>query len=149
MSFEAVFGLPASGPFIHRGAMIAARHIWLVLVTVPDRKTARHLAQSILRARLAACVNLVPGLESHYWWQNKLEHSAEILLLIKSTRQHLVRLEELVLKQHPYDTPEVIAWPLGSGNARYLAWLETSVKPRTSRTGRIKKEPGPCATSVA
>jgi len=108
--------------------MMAARHIWLVLVTTPNRKSARALARSILRAKLAACVNLVAGLESHYWWRTKLERSSEILLLIKTTRRQLTRLEELVVKEHPYDTPEVIGWPLGAGNRRYVAWLEASVR---------------------
>ena len=101
----------------------STRHA-LVLVTVPDRKTARALARTLLDARLAACVSLVPGLESHYWWQGKIESGREILLLIKSLKTRLPALEKTVLANHPYDTPEFIVLPLSGGNAKYLAWLE-------------------------
>jgi periplasmic divalent cation tolerance protein len=99
----------------------------LVLITAPDLKTARHLARATLQNRLAACANLIPKIESHYWWQGKIEKSAEILLLLKTTRAKLPPLEKLILAEHPYDTPEFIVLPLHSGNQRYLAWLTHSV----------------------
>jgi periplasmic divalent cation tolerance protein len=99
----------------------------LVLVTAPDLKTARALAKAALTARLVACANLVPKVESHYWWQGKLEASAEVLIVFKTTRARLAALEQLVVAQHPYDTPEFIALPLAEGNAKYLAWLAGSV----------------------
>jgi len=98
-----------------------------VLVTAPDLKTARALAKAALTARLVACANLVPKVESHYWWQGKLEASAEVLIVFKTTRARLAALEQLVVAQHPYDTPEFIALPLAEGNAKYLAWLAGSV----------------------
>lgn len=99
----------------------ATRHM-LVLVTAPDLKTARRLARAALKARLAACVNLVPKLESHYWWEGKIQRDSEILLLIKTRGSHLAALEKLVLAGHPYDTPEFVALRLHSGNKRYLDW---------------------------
>jgi len=99
----------------------------LVLVTAPDLKTARALAKAALTAKLVACANLVPKVESHYWWQGKLEASAEVLIVFKTTRARLAALEQLVVAQHPYDTPEFIALPLAEGNAKYLAWLAGSV----------------------
>jgi periplasmic divalent cation tolerance protein len=117
--------------------MKSARAFCLVLVTVPSRETARQLARKTLRARLAACVNLVPAVESHYWWQGRLEHAREILLLIKTTRANLAQLERLILDQHPYHTPEFLALPLESGSARYLEWLTASVA--RSRTNRATK----------
>lgn len=99
----------------------------LVLVTAPDLKTARALAKAALTARLVACANLVPKVESHYWWQGKLEASAEVLIVLKTTRARLAALEKLVVAEHPYDTPEFIALPLAEGNAKYLAWLAGSV----------------------
>jgi len=99
----------------------------LVLVTAPDLKTARALARAALTAKLVACANLVPKVESHYWWQGKLEASAEVLIVFKTTRARLAALEQLVVAQHPYDTPEFIALPLAEGNAKYLAWLAGSV----------------------
>jgi periplasmic divalent cation tolerance protein len=98
------------------------------LVTAPDRKTARKLARVALRTRAAACANLVPGLESHYWWKGKIESSAEVLIIFKTTRKLLGKLEKVVLKNHPYDTPEFIVLPLRAGNERYLAWLTASTR---------------------
>ena len=100
----------------------------LVLVTAPDLKTARALARAALSARLVACANLVPRLESHYWWQGKLESGTEVLLLLKTERGKLAALEKLVVDRHPYDTPEFLALPLVAGNRRYLAWLAQSVR---------------------
>jgi len=92
------------------------------MVTAPDAKTARALARAVLEARLVACVNLIPGLESHYWWQGKLEAGKEVLMLLKTTRPRLAALEKLVLSKHPYDTAEFIVLPVISGAKRYLAW---------------------------
>jgi periplasmic divalent cation tolerance protein len=99
-----------------------------VLVTVPDLKTARKLAQACLQSRAAACVNILPHIESHYWWQGKIEQGKELLLLIKTTRKRLRDLETCVLANHPYDTPEFIVLPIEAGNKRYLAWISESVK---------------------
>lgn len=106
--------------------MKSAVHFAIVLVTTPDLKTARALAKAALRARLIACANLIPKVESHYWWQGKLEASAEILLILKSQKSKLVALEKLILAQHPYDTPEFLVLPLSAGSQRYLAWLAAS-----------------------
>jgi periplasmic divalent cation tolerance protein len=101
----------------------------LVLVTVPDLKTARKLAQAALKARLVACANIVPQLESHYWWQEKIERGNELLIIFKTTSARLDALEKLIISQHPYDTPEFLVLKLSGGNARYLAWLENAVRP--------------------
>jgi periplasmic divalent cation tolerance protein len=104
----------------------SAKHV-VVLVTAPDLKTARKLAKAALNARLVACANLIPKIESHYWWRNKLEAGAEVLLLLKTTRAQLAALEGLILASHPYDTPEFIVLTLSGGNQRYLDWLAESV----------------------
>ena len=106
--------------------MTSAAAFALVLVTAPDLKTARLLARCALRARLAACANLVPRIESHYWWQGKIESGFEVLLILKTHRRSLAALEKLLLQEHPYDTPEFLVVPLRAGNARYLDWLATS-----------------------
>ena len=100
----------------------------VVLVTAPDLKTARQLATGALRARLAACANLLPKIESHYWWQGKLEAGTEVLLLFKTTRARLSALEKFILAHHPYDTPEFMVLPVAAGNRRYLEWIGESVK---------------------
>lgn len=107
--------------------MKPANRFAVVLVTAPDLKTARALARAALEARLIACANLVPRVESHYWWQGRLERGAEVLLVLKTTRARLAALEKLVLARHPYDTPEFLVLPLHAGAERYLAWLAASV----------------------
>ena len=102
----------------------------VVLVTAPDLKTARLLARAALRARLIACANLVPRVESHYWWQGKIERAAEVLLVLKTTTARLARLEKLIVARHPYDTPEFVALPLSGGNKCYLAWLKQNCSAR-------------------
>ncbi len=102
--------------------MTKARDALLVLVTAPNLKTARMLAKKVLESRLAACVNLVPHVESHYWWQGKVQKGSEVLMLLKSTRHLARRLEDLVIANHPYDTPEFVALPVQRANKRYLSW---------------------------
>jgi periplasmic divalent cation tolerance protein len=106
----------------------AVEQFAVVLVTVPDLKIARKLAKACLEARAAACVNIVPRFESHYWWQGKLEQGNELLLLIKTATQQLPALEKCVLTNHPYDTPEFVVLPISAGNRRYLDWISASVK---------------------
>ena len=99
----------------------------IVLVTAPDLKKARALAREALRARLIACANLVPKIESHYWWQRKIESSAEVLIIFKTAKSKLKALEKLIVARHPYDTPEFLVLLLAAGNKRYLAWLAGSL----------------------
>jgi periplasmic divalent cation tolerance protein len=106
--------------------MKSARPFALVLVTAPDLKTARRLARAALKARLIACANLIPRLESHYWWRGKIERGNEVLLLLKTTRARLARLEKFILAEHPYDTPEFVVLRLDQGSKRYLDWLKAS-----------------------
>ena len=105
------------------GTMKSAAAFAVVLVTAPDLKTARALARAALSARLIACANLVPKIESHYWWQGKIESGAEVLLILKTRKSKLAALEKLVLARHPYDTAEFVVLPLSAGNQKYLAWL--------------------------
>jgi len=98
----------------------------VVLVTTPDLKTARKLGRAALKARLVACANLIPKIESHYWWRGKLESDAEVLIILKTTKSRLVALEKLILSKHPYDTPEFLVLPLSGGSKKYLAWLADS-----------------------
>lgn len=101
----------------------------LVFVTAPDFNVARRLARLALEARLVACANLLPQVESHYWWQGQLESAAEVLILFKTTRTRLKSLEQLVLTNHPYDTAEFVTVPLAGGSGRYLDWIKHSVGP--------------------
>jgi periplasmic divalent cation tolerance protein len=100
----------------------------VVLVTAPDLKTARKLAKSALAARLIACANLVPKVESHYVWQGRLEQAAEVWLILKTTPARLPALRRLIAREHPYDTPEFLALPVTTGARKYLDWVIESVR---------------------
>ncbi len=108
--------------------MKPAAQFALVLVTAPDLKTARALAKAALSARLIACANLIPKIESHYWWQDKMESAAEVMLVMKTRKTRLAALEQLVLARHPYDTPEFLVLPLSAGSRKYLDWLTASCR---------------------
>lgn len=109
--------------------MRAASQFSLVFVTAPNAVTARRLARAALKARLVACANLVPAVESHYWWKGKIAKSREVLVLFKTSRKRLRQLERLILEQHPYDTPEFVSVPLGQGTPRYVEWILDSIAP--------------------
>jgi periplasmic divalent cation tolerance protein len=100
---------------------------YIAFVTAPDLKTARGLARAALKAKLAACVNLVPQLESHYWWHDKIESGAEVLMIFKTTAASRPGLQKLVLEKHPYDNPEFVAFKIVSGSPAYLKWIASSV----------------------
>jgi periplasmic divalent cation tolerance protein len=93
----------------------------VIFVTAPDLTVARELASGVLENRLAACVNLVPGVESHYRWEGKLCEETEVLMLLKTTEEKLAA--------HPYDTPEFVALKIEAGSTRYLDWISESVGP--------------------
>src|ERR1035441_9716650 len=107
----------------------------VVLVTAPDLKTARKLARAALGARLIACANLLPKIESHYWWQGKIESGAEVLLVLKTTTARLAALEKLILAKHPYDTPEFLVLPVSAGGKNYLDWLGGGPKRTSGAAG--------------
>jgi periplasmic divalent cation tolerance protein len=100
----------------------------VVLVTAPDMKIARRLARAALAARLIACANLLPRIESHFWWQGKIESGAEVLLVLKTATARLAALEKLIVAEHPYDTPEFLVLPISRGTKRYLDWVDQSVE---------------------
>lgn len=95
----------------------------LVLTNVPDEATAEKLANALVEARAAACVNVLAPCRSIYRWQGRLEAAAEVPLLIKTTTSSYPRVEEIVRTQHPYDLPELIAMPITNGLPAYLDWL--------------------------
>jgi len=99
----------------------------LVLVTAPNLDTSRALSKAALEAHLVACANGIPKIESHYWWQGKIESTAEVLIIFKTTKAKLKALEKLIIANHPYDTPEFLVLPIIAGNKRYLDWVSGSV----------------------
>ena len=96
----------------------------VVLVTCSGATEARRIARAVVEARLAACVNIVPGARSIYRWQGVIESAAEWLLIIKSSRQIFARLCAALEGAHSYQIPEVLAMPVVEGAPNYLNWLE-------------------------
>ena len=99
----------------------------VVLCTVDSEELARELAHALVQRRLAACVNLLPGVTSVYRWQGAVEEAREILLVIKTSPERYEELRRAIRERHPYETPEVIAWDLAAGDPDYLAWLGESL----------------------
>jgi len=98
----------------------------LVFVTTSSLDEARNLARGILEKHLAACVNLVPDVESHYWWEGKLETAAEVLLVIKSSAEQFEALAELIRWHHSYDCPEIVAVAPEEISPDYRVWWESA-----------------------
>ena len=97
------------------------------MVTCPNKTVARRIATALVTRRLAACVNLLPGVESTFRWQGKIDRCREVLLLIKTTRGRFGSLARVLVRLHPYEVPEVIALPITAGSAPYLQWVRASV----------------------
>ena len=107
--------------------MSPAADLQLVLVTAPDMAAARMLTQWVLERRLAACVNLLPEVQSHFWWEGKIDTSSEVLMLIKTTVAHIATLEQAILERHPYDTAEFVVLSPSGVTEKYLRWIQESV----------------------
>ncbi|XP_014784209.1 protein CutA homolog isoform X2 [Octopus bimaculoides] len=95
----------------------------MAFVTVPDINVAKHIAGGLVREKLAACVNIIPGVISVYEWENEVNEDPEILLMIKTRTSRVNDVVEFVRGNHPYDVAEVISTPIDKGNAPYLKWI--------------------------
>jgi periplasmic divalent cation tolerance protein len=99
----------------------------IVFMTAPSREEAVRIADHLVEARLAACVQILPEMESVYRWQGKVERQKEILLIAKTTSSKFEQLEREVREVHSYDIPEIVAVPLTAGSVPYLQWLNDVV----------------------
>ena len=104
----------------------------VVFMTAANGEEATRLAEMLVGAHLAACVQILPEMESVYRWQGKIERQSEILLLAKTTRAKFAELEREVRALHSYDTPEIIAIPVVDGSPSYLDWLSRATDPHSS-----------------
>ena len=96
----------------------------IILTTCPDNETARGIAESLVAAGLAACVNILPAVQSVYRWRGNIETDDESLLLIKSGTGNFAAISQRIVELHPYELPEVIAVPIVDGLKEYLKWLD-------------------------
>jgi periplasmic divalent cation tolerance protein len=107
---------------------MAGSEALLVLSTCENSAEAERLAEALVGQRLAACVNLVPGVKSVYRWQGGVERGDEVLMVIKTSRERLEAVEEAIQTLSSYDVPEVLAVPVAGGSAAYLEWVAESVR---------------------
>lgn len=99
-----------------------------VFITAPNGEEATRLADLLIGAHLAACVQIFPEMESVYRWQGQIERQSEILLIVKTVAEKFAELEKEVRALHSYDTPEIVAVPIVAGSTPYLEWLSASMK---------------------
>ena len=102
----------------------------LILCTVPDRDLGATIARALVDEALAACVNRLPGVVSTYRWQGERVEDAEELLLVKTTAVRFEDVRARIRALHRYDSPEIVALPIATGDHDYLQWLRASVQPR-------------------
>ena len=95
----------------------------LIMTACPDQEVAVQLAKSLVAEKLAACVNIIPSVLSIYRWEDAIEETREVLLLIKTTASHYPALEAAIHRLHPYQVPEVLAVPIAQAAPAYSTWL--------------------------
>jgi periplasmic divalent cation tolerance protein len=100
-----------------------AKSFRVVLITAPWGRKAEALARGLVEARLAACVNVIPAVISHYRWEGRLRKESEGMLIVKTSAAKLEKLKSWIAANHPYTTPEVLALKVDGGSKRYLEWL--------------------------
>lgn len=100
----------------------------IVWSNVPDAELAKSMAHALVQRRLAACVNIMPAVQSVYQWQGAIEQAAEITLMIKTTQARYAELEAAIVELHPYEVPEIIALPVVEGLPAYLNWITAETR---------------------
>jgi periplasmic divalent cation tolerance protein len=96
----------------------------LVYTTWPSIVEAETAGRGIVERRLAACVNILPGMISHYWWQGALERGEEVVMILKTRARLAEAVRHAVRERHPYTTPAILVLPVEGGDPDYLAWIE-------------------------
>ena len=102
--------------------------VQIVLCTFPDPSRARHIGTLLVEKQLAACVNLIPAVESIFCWEGKISTESEVLAVFKTTAERLVELEQELLVRHPYEVPELLALPVANGSEAYLKWVQAAAR---------------------
>ena len=102
-----------------------------VYITAPSRDLAEKIARNLVEERLAACVNIVPGVRSIYRWKNKVEAATEVILIAKTRATLFDKLEKRAKELHSYECPCIVAWPIEAGHAPYLEWIAQETNKET------------------
>jgi len=100
----------------------------IVLITAGSEEEAHKIAESVVNEKKAACVNIVPGVDSLFWWEGKLDSARESLLLVKTKASLFPEIVEMVKRMHRYEVPEIIALPIIGGSEDYLKWLDSACR---------------------
>ena len=107
-----------------------AESVLLALSTFPDVETARRISQQLVADKLAACANILPAIESIYFWKEKVERSAEVLVFFKTTKDRQSAFQEKLRSLHPYEVPEIIFTTIDGGLPDYLRWVAENCRSR-------------------
>jgi periplasmic divalent cation tolerance protein len=100
----------------------------IVLTTCADREQAERIAHRLVEQHLAACVNILPGVQSIYRWQGAVESAAEVLLMIKTSVAHTYEVQTTISSLHSYEVPEFLVLPVSGGSEAYLVWLDAALR---------------------
>ena len=100
---------------------------YLAITNCPNQEVATSLGQRCVENKLAACVNILPEVQSIYQWKDKIENDCEVLMMMKTDQLSLSELESFIIQNHPYETPEFITINIESGSERYLDWIHQSL----------------------
>jgi periplasmic divalent cation tolerance protein len=100
----------------------------VVLITAKDHAEAQKIADKLISEKLAACVNIMDGVKSLFWWEGKVDTAKEVLLIVKTQKKLFTKLQKCVKTHHSYTVPEIIALPIIEGNPDYLKWIKDSTK---------------------
>jgi len=100
----------------------------IIFITTPDRNSADKIANALLEAKLAACLNIIKDIDSFFWWQGKIDSTCECLLMIKTRGSLFNKITKLVTKLHPYEVPEIISLGLENISAPYRKWLDANIR---------------------
>lgn len=98
----------------------------VVLVTAANNEEAQRISKGVLEAKLGACCNVINSIQSHFWWEGRLDQSQEVLIIIKTKKSLFTKLAKKVKSLHTYRVPEIIALPIVAGSKDYLNWIKTS-----------------------
>ena len=101
----------------------SAEQVFVILVTVANQEEAVRIGEGVVNAKLAACANVIPGIQSIYRWKGKVVKAQEVLLILKSTKPRYSALEKTIKAMHTYETPEIIALQVKEGLDQYLGWV--------------------------
>ena len=100
----------------------------VILITAANKKEAKKIAVCLVQKRLVACVNIVGGIESVFWWEKRIDSNREVLLIAKSKKSLIPKITRRIKSLHSYQVPEVIALPIVAGNKHYISWIDESIR---------------------